>query len=56
LFVRRITLLGIFDPHDKTFRFNPDSTACVNEGEVAIVLANPVLINEFKTKLHRRSV
>lgn len=56
LFRRRITLLGIFDPNTKRFRFNPNPNECVNEGDVAIVLANPVLINEFKTKLHRRSV
>ena len=56
LFVRRLSVLGIFHKEDKAFCFNPDASECFKEGDVAILLANPVLLNEFKTKLHRRSV
>lgn len=56
LFVRRLSVLGIFHLEDKEFHFNPDASESFKEGDVAIILANPVLLNEFKTKLHRRSV
>ncbi len=56
LFLRRLSVLGIFHESEKDFRFNPRDSETFREGDVAIVLANPVLISEFKTKLHRRSV
>lgn len=56
LFVRRLSVLGIFHQEEKEFRFNPDGSQSFKEGDIAIILANPVLLNEFKTKLHRRSV
>ena len=56
LFKRRVSLLGIFHHKEKRFYFNPKPSDFFEEGDVAIVLANPVLIHEFKSKLHRRGV
>jgi voltage-gated potassium channel len=56
LFLRRLNVLGIFYHGDKNFHFNPNGSEGFNEGDVAIVLANPALLNAFKTELYRRSV
>ncbi|HEX5709881.1 MAG TPA: ion transporter [Sulfuricurvum sp.] len=54
LFYQRFSVLGIYSTHLKIFHFNPHPDMNIEPGDVAIVIANRGLIDEFRTKLHRR--
>jgi voltage-gated potassium channel len=54
LFYQRFSVLGIYSTHYKLFHFNPHPDMSIESGDVAIVIANRGLIDEFRTKLHRR--
>jgi len=54
LFYQRLSVLGIYKFSTQTFLFNPDQLSGIGVGDVAIIVANRSLINEFRTKLHRR--
>lgn len=54
LFYQRFSVLGIYSTQFKVFHFNPHPDMNIEPGDVAIVIANRGLIDEFRTKLHRR--
>jgi len=54
LFHQRFSVLGIYSTQFKVFHFNPHPSMNIESGDVAIVIANRGLIDEFRTKLHRR--
>jgi voltage-gated potassium channel len=54
LFYQRFSVLGIYNTRLKKFHFNPHPDISIEPGDVAIVIANRGLIDEFRTKLHRR--
>lgn len=54
LFYQRFSVLGIFSTSTQSFYFNPNPEVKIQPGDVAIVIANRNLIDEFRTKLHRR--
>jgi len=54
LFYQRFSVLGIYSTHMKAFHFNPHPDTSIEAGDVAIVIANRGLIDEFRAKLHRR--
>jgi len=54
LFHQRFSVLGIFSTSTQKFHFNPDPETKIQPGDVAIVIANRSLIDEFRTKLHRK--
>ncbi len=54
LFYQRFSVLGIFSTSRQKFHFNPNHEFKIQPGDVAIVIANRNLIDEFRTKLHRR--
>lgn len=54
LFYQRFSVLGIYSTQFEMFHFNPDPEMNIEPGDVAIVIANRGLIDEFRTKLHRR--
>jgi voltage-gated potassium channel len=54
LFYQRFSVLGIYSTQAKQFHFNPHPDRNIELGDVAIVLANRGLIDEFRAKLHRR--
>ncbi len=54
LFYKRLSVLGIYKFSTQAFLFNPSQLEGIEVGDVAIIVANRSLINEFRTKLHRR--
>jgi len=54
LFYQRFSVLGIYSTQSKFFHFNPHPDSSIESGDVAIVLANRGLIEEFRAKLHRK--
>ncbi|MGZ5208898.1 MAG: ion transporter [Sulfuricurvum sp.] len=54
LFHQRFSVLGIFSTSIQKFYFNPNPEIKIQPGDVAIVIANRSLIDEFRTKLHRK--
>ncbi|MCX6061328.1 MAG: ion transporter [Campylobacterales bacterium] len=54
LFYQRFSVLGIYSTREKVFHFNPHPDMNIEPGDIAIVIANRGLIDEFRTKLHRR--
>jgi voltage-gated potassium channel len=54
LFHQRFSVLGIYSTNLKVFHFNPHPDKSIEPGDIAIVIANRGLIEEFRTKLHRR--
>lgn len=56
LFYRRLSMLGIYQAQLDHFVFNPDSSFKIDSGDVAIVVANHSLVNEFRDLLHRKRV
>lgn len=54
LFYQRFSVLGIFSTSTQLFHFNPNPQRGIQPGDVAIVIANRNLIDEFRAKLHRR--
>ena len=54
LFYQRVSVLGIFSTLTQKFYFNPHPDIQIKPGDVAIVIANRNLIDEFRAKLHRR--
>ena len=54
LFYQRFSVLGIFSISTQKFHFNPHPEIKIQPGDVAIVIANRNLIDEFRTKLHRK--
>jgi voltage-gated potassium channel len=56
LFYQRFSVLGIYSTHLEVFYFNPHPDMNIEPGDIAIVIANRGLIDEFRTKLHRRGI
>lgn len=56
LFHQRLSMLGIYQTSTETFMFNPDRSFEIRAGDVAIIVANRSLANEFKNLLHRKRV
>lgn len=54
LFYQRFSVLGIYKYRDEKFHFNPSPEIEIEAGDVAIVIANRSLVDEFRTKLHRK--
>lgn len=54
LFYQRFSVLGIYKFTTETFLFNPNPGIEIEAGDVAIVIANRSLVDEFRTKLHRK--
>jgi len=54
LFYQRFSVLGIFSTATERFHFNPNPKILLQPGDVAIVIANRNLIEEFRSKLHRK--
>jgi voltage-gated potassium channel len=52
LFYHRLTLLGVYKFSSQAFLFNPDKLEGIYAGDVAIVVGNRSLIEEFRSKLH----
>lgn len=53
LFYQRLSVLGIYKFSSQTFLFNPAKLESIEVGDVAIVVGNRSLIEEFRNKLHR---
>ncbi len=56
LFARRLSVLGLYHHKTGEFRFNPNNDEMFKEGDVAIILGDRILINEFKSILLRRGI
>lgn len=56
LFYRRLSMLGIYQTRLENFVFNPDASFEIIPGDVAIVVANHSLINEFRDLLHKKRI
>lgn len=56
LFYRRLSMLGIYQTKSENFVFNPDSSFEIISGDVAIVIANHSLVNEFRNLLHQKRI
>lgn len=56
LFHQRLSMLGIYQTKTKSFAFNPEPNIDIEAGDVAIVLANRSLVNEFRHLLHRKRI
>ncbi|MDD2829658.1 MAG: ion transporter [Sulfuricurvum sp.] len=54
LFYQRFSVLGIYKYETEKFLFNPSPDIEIQMGDVAIVIANRSLVDEFRTKLHRK--
>lgn len=54
LFHNRLIVLGLYKTHGGTFVFNPPSHSEAEEGDVAIVIGNRALIDEFKSLLYQK--
>jgi voltage-gated potassium channel len=54
LFYQRFSVLGIYKFDTEEFLFNPNPDIEIQAGDVAIVIANRSLVDEFRTKLHRK--
>lgn len=54
LFYQRFSVLGIYKDATKKFQFNPNVDIIIDAGDVAIVVGNRSLVDEFRTKLHRK--
>lgn len=54
LFYQRFSVLGIYKFKEEQFHFNPNPDITIEAGDVAIVIANRSLVEEFRTKLHRK--
>lgn len=53
LFYHRLTLLGVYKFSSQAFLFNPDKLKGIDAGDVAIVVGNRSLMEEFRNKLYR---
>lgn len=56
LFYRRLSMLGIYQTKLENFVFNPDLNFEIISGDVAIVVANHSLVNEFRDLLHKKRI
>lgn len=56
LFARRLSVLGLYHHKNREFRFNPKDNEMFRNGDVAIILGDRILINEFKSILLRRGI
>ncbi|MDP1785543.1 MAG: ion transporter [Sulfuricurvum sp.] len=54
LFHQRLSMLGIYQVNEQSFVFNPAANFHIQAGDVAIVVANRSLVNEFRNLLHRK--
>lgn len=56
LFHQRLSMLGIYQSASETFAFNPQPSFEVQSGDVAIIVANRSLVEEFRNLLHRKTM
>lgn len=56
LFHQRLSMLGIYQRDSVTFAFNPQPTFVIQSGDVAIIVANRSLVEEFRNLLHRKTM